>query len=132
VLLATYLMVDLPFEVASQRFRLTGGVRAEAFRQDVSVPETMDPASVAVTNRLQATDLLPSVNLTYMITDMVNLRLAYSHSVNRPEFRERSTTIFEDFLLNELIAGNPALSRAYVRNYDARLELFPGSGRSLR
>jgi hypothetical protein len=128
VLLATYVMVDLPFEVASQRFRLTGGVRAEAFRQDVGVPQILDPASLTVTNRLQATDLLPSVNLTYMITDMVNLRLAYSHSVNRPEFRERSTTIFEDFLLNELIAGNPALSRAYVRNYDARLEVFPGIG----
>jgi hypothetical protein len=127
-LLAAYAMVDLPFEVASQHFRFTGGVRSEAFRQDVSVPETMDPASVKMTNRLQATDLLPSVNLTYMVTENANIRLAYSHSVNRPEFRERSTTIFEDFLLNELIAGNPALSRAYVRNYDARIEVFPGIG----
>jgi outer membrane receptor protein involved in Fe transport len=88
----------------------------------------MDPGSAEVTNRLQVTDLLPSVNLTYMVTDMANIRVAYSHSVNRPEFRERSTTIFEDFLLNELIAGNPSLSRAYVRNYDARIEVFPGIG----
>ncbi len=48
--------------------------------------------------------------------------------MNRPDFRERSSTVYEDFVLDELVAGNPALSRAYVRNYDARFELFPAIG----
>lgn len=127
-LAAGYLMLDLPFELLDRRFRFVGGVRIEDFEQNVSVPKTREPNGPVTTDGLSVTDILPSFNLTYAINEVTNLRLAYSHSVNRPEFRERARTIWEDFVLNEIVGGNPNLARAYVRNYDIRFEVFPGVG----
>jgi outer membrane receptor protein involved in Fe transport len=124
-LTAGFLMMDVPLEIAALQFRIVGGARLESFRQDVTIPR---PGTPEAPNRLDVTDVLPSLNLTWKMTDALNLRLAYAHSVNRPDFRERAATVYEDFLLNELVAGNPDLARAYARNYDARLEYFPGPG----
>jgi TonB-dependent receptor len=123
-----YLMADLPFELLSQRFRLTGGVRVEAFEQTIAIPRTFGSNPQYLRSTLKKTDALPSVNLTYQISDEANLRFAYSHSINRPEFRERSTTAYFDFVKYELVGGDTSLQRAFIHNYDVRLEYFPGPG----
>lgn len=122
---AAYFMTDLPFTVADQNFRFVGGVRVERARQTVFSP--VDTAQ----NELKNTDVLPSANLTYLISDKINLRFAYSHSVNRPEFRERARSIFYDFINKQDIGGNPDLKRAFIHNYDVRLEMFPAVGEVL-
>jgi hypothetical protein len=126
-LFAAYAMADIPFSVAGERFRLTGGVRMEQSRQEISTNQGR-LGNAAVSSYLYNADILPSVNLTYMIDERQNIRIAYSHTVNRPEFRERSAFYFYDFDRSEYVRGNPQLSRALIRNYDLRYEIFPSFG----
>ena len=126
-LYALYGMVDMPFSAAGLDFRLAGGARMENSTQNVQT--TAAPGSPDLVNaQLKRVDVLPSVNLTWMASDITNLRLAYSHSVNRPEFREMASVYIYDFDTYEGLQGNPALQRAYIRNYDVRAEIFPGVG----
>jgi hypothetical protein len=126
-MIAGYAMVDVPFSLAGQDFRFVGGARVENSLQNLySIRSLTDP--VRETTQLKNVDILPSVNLTYMFNGFTNLRLAYSQSVNRPEFRELAPIAYYDFDRLETVYGNPTLKRALIRNYDARLELFPGIG----
>ncbi len=126
-LYAAYLSLDQRFILWSQAFRFVGGARMENSEQLVNTlsPFATNEPFVA---RVKNIDVLPSLNLTYLINEMTNLRLAYSQSVNRPEFRELSAFYFYDFNTFEGTYGNPLLERALSRNYDARIELFPGIG----
>jgi hypothetical protein len=130
-LFAGYLMADAPFEVAGERFRLTGGVRLENSEQNVNVPRSTAPDGPKDRNQLKVVDLLPSLNFTYILNDVANLRFAASHSVNRPEFREIAPIGFFDFVRYENVQGNPNIQRSYIRNYDIRFEFFPGVGEVL-
>lgn len=124
---AFYGMTDLSL---SSRARLVAGARVERF--DLTV-NTFDPFGLFVdriTARLQNTDLFPAVNLVYGFRPDTNLRVGYSQTVNRPEFRELAAFEFTDVVGNKAVRGNPDLTRALVRNVDARMERF-GGGRSV-
>ncbi len=125
---AGYIMTDVPFMLLGTPGRLVGGVRAENARIDVRVPRTLTVNGPEDSTLLKKVDLLPSFNLTFSVLQNANLRFAYSHSVNRPEFRELASTGFYDFVKYELEGGNPALKRSFIHNYDVRLELFPDIG----
>ena len=126
-LFAYYLMADVPFTIADAQFRINGGVRVEHSIQNVFTKQsrTSDQPFVSnITNR----DFLPSVNFTYLISEVQNLRLAFSKTVNRPEFREMANVYFYDFDKYEYVYGNTNLKRALVKNYDLRYEIFPEAG----
>jgi hypothetical protein len=126
-LLALYTMIDAPFSLMELDFRFSGGVRMEHSLQEVYTNKARtiyEPSTSVIDKR----DFLPSVNLTYMITESQNFRLAYSHTVNRPEFREMANVFFYDFEKFEYVVGNDQLTRAYARNYDIRYEIFPDAG----
>lgn len=124
---AAYLMADVPFLLDGHRFRFSGGLRMESVRQEIATQQGRLGAG-AVTSLLEVTNILPSTNLTYMVDERQNIRAAYSHTVNRPEFRERSAFYFYDFDRSEYVRGNPLLQRALIRNYDLRYEFFPSFG----
>jgi hypothetical protein len=124
---AYYLMGDLPFVVLENHFQITGGVRIENSEINVSSPQAFDDPTI-INAHLQKTDILPSINLKYMFSEAVNLRLAHYQSVNRPEFRELANVLYLDYDQDQNVIGNPYLDRAYVHNYDIRLEVFPGAG----
>lgn len=126
-LFAYYGMADIPFEVSGQRFRLSGGLRIERSRQSVSTAQGRLGAD-PVGSTLFTTDLLPSATITFVIDERQNFRAAYSHTVNRPEFRERSAFYYYDFDRSEYVRGNAQLTRALIRNYDLRYEFFPSFG----
>ncbi|MEJ2721320.1 MAG: TonB-dependent receptor, partial [bacterium] len=125
--LAYYGMVDSPFRVLRQRFRVAGGVRVEDSDQQVAAVAAVDEDKV-IPSRINETDVLPSLNLTYMLNEVTNLRLAYFESVNRPEFREMAAVLYYDFDHVQNVRGNPNLKRARLSNYDVRLEFFPDIG----
>ena len=120
-------MADLPFELAGQLFRFVGGARLENNRMSVTSPTAVDDPTPQ-TSTLNVADLLPSANLTYVMSDIMNLRLAMYHSVNRPEFREFANVLYLDFNQDQNVIGNSDLGRAYVHNYDVRYEVFPDIG----
>ncbi len=126
-LYAGYIMGDYRFSVFNQQFRAIGGLRLENSTIEVNTtsPFATDEAYVA---RKVDNDWLPSFNFVYLINDDMNFRLAYSKSVNRPEFRELSSFYFYDYNEYEGTYGNPTLTRAIAENYDARMEFYPGPG----
>lgn len=124
-LYAGYMMFDLPFQIAQQELRVIAGARMESNEQNLNSFDTQD-RPIAV--RLQNTDLLPALNLTYSLGKAANLRAAYSRTVSRPEFRELAPFAFYDFSTLSVVYGNPDLRRALISNYDLRFETFPRVG----
>lgn len=115
---AGYLMLDNKF---SDRLKLTWGVRAERYRQELS-PEKK--ASKVYEN----TDFLPSLLFTYAVNDNTNLRLAGSQAVNRPEFRELADYSIFDYDNYFVVRGNPDLVRCKNTNADFKYEWYPAPG----
>ncbi len=127
---AGYAMADEQLTLLGRGLRVVGGVRVEDAEILVhSIAQTGDPRPVTV--RVANTDWLPSANLTWVLGDELNCRLAYGRSVNRPEFRELADVLYLDFDAEQNVIGNPDLKRARIDNYDARLEYFPNPGEVL-
>jgi TonB-dependent receptor len=121
---AGYAMIDVAF---SARTRLVAGARLENFDQTVT---TLDPfglfqAEVQAENK--NTDVFPAINFVQGVSDNSNLRLSYSTTVNRPEFRELAEFEFTDVVGNRAVKGNADLKRALIQNVDARWEMFTGA-----
>ena len=124
---SAYGMVDMAL---SGRTRINGGARVERFDQNVT---TFDPFGLFVRTieaNLENTDVFPAINLVQSFAANQNLRLSYSTTVNRPEFRELAAFEFTDVVGSRATRGNPQLQRALIQNVDARWEVFPG-GRSI-
>lgn len=117
-LLAGYASLYLPI---GEKFNATLGLRMEHNRQELNSSTGEGP--VTVNNPVLSP--LPSLNLTYDLTDKQLIRLAYAYTVNRPEFRELAPFVYYDFNLNANIIGNEFLNTAKIQNIDARWEFYP-------
>ena len=119
---AGYLMFDITF---FSKLKLVTGARYENSTQNLNTIDLRgEPLSVETTYN----DVLPSFNLTYNLSDRINLRGAYSITLARPQFRELAPFSYFDFINNTLVQGNPDLKRTLIHNYDFRFELYPGAG----
>jgi TonB-dependent receptor len=115
---AGYLMLENNF---SNKLHLTWGARLEYYNQQLKAAGKAQQDYVN-------TDVLPSANLTYNLTEKTNLRLSYYGSVNRPEFRELADYQYYDYQNNFNIRGNPSLTRSTISNADFRIEYYPSGG----
>ncbi len=118
-----YMMLDIPL---SRKWQVMSGLRWEYSDQ---VLTAFDPFSTVVLEghkaNLNTSDGLPGLNLTYRLTDRMNLRLAASRTVTRPDLRELAPFEFTDFVGGRTILGNTKLERTLIDNYDFRWEVFP-------
>lgn len=122
--MAGYGMVDVAL---ATRSRLIAGARVERWKQRV---DSFDPFGLferTIRSELANTDVFPSLNFVQALGDASNLRVGYSATVNRPEFRELAAFEFTDVVGSRAVRGNPELERALIRNVDARWERFAGS-----
>ena len=108
----------------TDKIRVIWGLRLEDFDQVIGSLKKSDPRHV----HSKVTDYLPGVNITYKVNDNTNVRVSASQTVIRPEFRELSTFQFYDFDLGATVAGNTALLRTKVSNFDLRYEMYPRGG----
>ena len=118
-----YLMLDMPI---SSKWQVMTGLRWEHSIQDLTA---FDPFSTVVlrknTANLKTSDGLPALNITYRLTERMNLRIAASRTVTRPDLRELAPFEFTDFVGGRTILGNTELERTLIDNYDFRWEVFP-------
>jgi hypothetical protein len=118
LLSAGYLSLSLPLG----RFSLNGGVRAEYNRlqlqgyYNISSPVKVDEPNL---------NFFPSFNSSFNLNEKNLLRLAYAHTINRPEFREVSPLSYYDFTEKFSVRGNPNLKDASIQNVDFRFEHYP-------
>jgi TonB-dependent receptor len=115
----------------NSRARLIAGARVERFRQTVDTFDLfslgIDEALEPIRAEIEETDIFPALNLAYDLGGNKTLRLGFSQTVNRPEFRELAPFEFTDIVGGRAVVGNPDLERSLVRNADVRWEWFPGA-----
>jgi len=122
---ASYLMLDLPI---SAKWQVMTGVRLESSDQTVTTYDPFSASQKAIEANLKTLDWLPGMNVAYRLTERMNLRLAASRTITRPDFRELAPFEFTDFVGGRTILGNPELERTQIDNFDFRWEAFPQIG----
>jgi TonB-dependent receptor len=108
-------------KLATPTLEVLAGVRVENTDQGYFLQHAV--AGLANEGNQKYTDVLPSVNLKFLLAPKTNLRASYYKAINRPSFYE----IVPYRTVNEELteAGNPDLKHTVAHNADIRYELFP-------
>jgi outer membrane receptor protein involved in Fe transport len=109
------------FKLILNNFDAIGGIRVEGTEQGYDThPVVLDVFSNA---KKTYTDVLPSLQLKYRLTEKSNLRASYFRSIARPALYELVPTP----TLGEAtdVTGNPFVQHSVADNFDIRYELFP-------
>jgi outer membrane receptor for ferrienterochelin and colicin len=122
-LLAGYFGAYIPF---TKKFNASIGLRVEHNEQKLQSRQRGSGDRVKVDNPILR--YLPSANLAFNFTEKSLIRLAYSVSVNRPEFRELAPFTYYDFNFDVSRVGNPNLKTPSIQNLDLRYEFYPKDG----
>lgn len=125
-----YGMLDLKL---LKKLRLIGGLRHEDNKMKMA---TVFYSVVTGLSEFRDTvyrekDWLPSVNLIYSISDKFSIRGAYSKTLARPDFVERSPYIYYDFVELTQVIGQNGLEVSRIKNYDLRFEYYPSGNEVL-
>lgn len=113
----------------SEKARLAFGVRYEDSEQVVNTVDRTTDVPIRVTQTGEF--WLPSATFTYEIVENMQVRLAFSQTLNRPDMRELSLARFIDDERGLTYEGNPNLRIAEINNYDVRFEWYFDAGESL-
>jgi Outer membrane protein beta-barrel family/CarboxypepD_reg-like domain/TonB-dependent Receptor Plug Domain len=118
---AGYLMFDNSYK----KIRLIWGARVEDYNQKLN--SKLDNGTPVIIDDTKV-DILPSANFIYGLNKKQNIRLSFSKTLNRPEFRELAPFLFYDFSTRFNTQGTEDLKICNINNYDLRYEIFPGKG----
>lgn len=132
---ALYAMLDNKFG----KFRLVWGVRAENLpldginhllkvRMDELIAKEPDADFSELFNQESNWHVFPSANLIYSITPAMNLRLAYSESIIRPDIRELAYFREYDWELGGEYMSQNVIRSSMLKNFDFRYEWYPAPG----
>ena len=92
------------------------------------VDEMGNPILESRNGSIEETDILPSVNLIYELSENSNLRLAFSQTLARPNMREISPFASFGTPNEPTVLGSKDLERTLIQNYDLRYEIYPRPG----
>lgn len=124
---AGYVMLDAAF---LGNFRFIGGIRYENNTAEITGP-AYRPVTYNIVDTLivyKKVNWLPSANLIYNLTPKTNIRLAYSQTLARPDFRERTAFQYYEFKERTIYYGLTGLRDTKIDNYDIRFEFYPSAG----
>lgn len=102
--------------IPNSKWNTTFGVRNEYNIQQLATKRRGNGLPVNVYRPLNV--LLPSANVNFVPNANITLRLAYSKTVNRPEFRELAPFPYYDFTYDVSKIGNTTLKSATINNLD--------------
>jgi len=118
---ATYLMTTLDYKF----IRIIGGVRYEYYQQTLLAKRNQQDS---INIHQTFNNFLPSVNVIFNINEKNSIRLCYSKTINRPEFRELAPVSWYNPVNRLVYYGNDTLLPASIHNFDLRYEIYPGKG----
>jgi TonB-dependent receptor len=121
---AAYAAADIEF---TPRLRAAVGARFEQGEQSVVTSNRYGAASTAPPPPLENEYVLPAATLTWNFAEDMQLRLGYSQTIARPQFRELAISPYSDPETDRNYRGNPFLVDSELQNYDARVEYYLGS-----
>lgn len=109
------------------KWNFYAGVRFEHSKMEL-INHTKTAEKSPVSTFYTYNDFFPSVNAAYRMNEKHQFRASYGRTVNRPEFREVSSSVYYDFDLASDVQGNAALKSAYIDNLDLGYEYYPSAG----
>jgi TonB dependent receptor/CarboxypepD_reg-like domain/TonB-dependent Receptor Plug Domain len=115
---ALYLMAKI--NAFNNKLEILGGVRQETTTQNYY--SNISKALPDKDGQHTYTDVLPSLNFKYKLTDKQNLRLSYFSGISRPNLYELIPASISGDLYTE--SGNPLLKHTTSQNLDIRYEHF--------
>ncbi len=127
---AAYIMGDFSF--FENKLHLIGGIRFEGSEMIVNTatkqeqPDGNFDFQDAKLN-FKKIDWLPSATVTYDFLPSFKFRVAYSRTLARADFRERSPVVYFDVQERLQVSGKEGLQDPSTQNYDLRLEWYPSS-----
>ena len=110
------------FKASFPKLDIFGGVREEHTSQGFDYITFIPTLENDV--RKTYTDMLPSLQLNYKLTDISNIRGSYFASISRPNYYELVPYVNDSFN-GTSETGNPNLKHATANNFDLRYELYP-------
>ena len=112
------------------RFRFLGGVRVEHThsrydgRDGTISDEGRFRGAVDTSAVHNYTNIFPNAQLVFSITNMTNIRLAYSRSIGRPTFGQLNPYVMRNHNSDRLTHGNPKLKPMLSNNLDLLFEHY--------
>ncbi|MCG8443022.1 MAG: TonB-dependent receptor, partial [Caulobacterales bacterium] len=112
-----------PFIRAQVGFRYEDSLQtADAFTRDIA-----DADVNFITEYANSSEYgLPAGTITWNFGENQQVRLGYSETITRPQFRELAPQIFRNNISDTLSQGNPRLENTEITNYDIRYEWYFG------
>lgn len=98
------------------------------YEDSIQVVETraFPTGAGTISDPIEESRFLPAATLTWNFAEDLQLRVGYSETVTRPQFRELSPTFFQNQETDVGFFGNRYLQDAELKNYDARMEYYFG------
>jgi TonB-dependent receptor len=124
---STFLNADLDLGA----WRFIAGARRERNDQSVTTFDIGNSNFDPVVSTNKASTWLPAAGITWAYSDNAQLRLGFSRTLSRPDFRELSPSPFTDPELDIDTIGDPDLKTTRLRNLDLRWEYYFGGVDSL-
>ena len=119
--LGAYASIDFEY---NEFFRAAFGLRYEDSTQETAIAQATVADSRFEFDPLEEDFILPAATATFTFGDGFQLRLAASKTINRPQFRELTPSIFVNTDTDDRFVGNPFLRNSKSNNFDARLEYY--------
>ncbi len=121
---AAYFMAKL----RTGKFNILAGARYEKVDVDYTASAVSDNdgdfSVIPVVDGADYDFLLPNIQIKYELTDLTNIRLAYTHGYARPNFADLIPRINADIEGEELQVGNATLDPESAINYDFQIEHY--------
>lgn len=118
---ATYLMSTIQWKY----IKFIGGVRYEYYHQHLLAKKNLQD-SIKINGIYK--NFLPAINIIFNLNEKNAIRLCYSQTLNRPEFRELAPVSWYNPVNRLVFYGNDSLLPASIYNFDLRYEYYPGKG----
>lgn len=115
----------MPDEDGDATLSMTLGARIEHSDMEVGTFVPFDPDATPLPAGETRTDVLPAFNATWRFVDDMDLRVAFSRTLNRPDFREKSPAFFSEVTGGRLFQGNPDVESARINHADLRWAWYP-------
>lgn len=112
----------------SDRVQVIGGARLESSDPIITAQPSV---GASIVSNPSFRDLLPSLALTYRMTDRQALRFSGSRTLARPEYRELAPIQYREVIGFDNVIGNENLVRTLITNMDARWEFYPSAAEVL-